>query len=49
MIGRKTQAVHQQLAAIKGAEARRQRIAEPDNAEQLVSVTETVFENCSAA
>ncbi len=36
MIGRKTQAVHQQLAAIEGAEARRQRVAEPDNAEQLV-------------
>jgi hypothetical protein len=36
MIGRKSQAVHQQLAAIERTETRRQRIAEPDHAEQLV-------------
>jgi hypothetical protein len=36
MIGRKAQSVHQQLAAIERAEARRQWIAQPDDPEQLV-------------
>ena len=36
VIGRKPQAVYKQLAAIERTEARRQRIAEPDHAEELV-------------
>ena len=36
MIGRKSHAVHQQLAPIERTETGRQRIAEPDHAEQLV-------------
>src|SRR5262249_11556782 len=36
MIGRKSQAVHQQLAPIEGTEASRQRIAKPNHTEKLV-------------
>jgi hypothetical protein len=36
MVGRKSQAVHQQLAPIEGAEAGRQRIAKPNHTEKLV-------------
>jgi hypothetical protein len=51
MLGRKAELVHQQLAPIERTETGRERIAEPNIAEGSLStgsVTETVFENCSA-